>query len=97
MRQPVYMLAIDHRWQWEEWCDANSVDRSRIPEVKELAADSFLESRRRSDEVQTSGALLVDLTYGRTAFDIVRRAGAVVGTPAERAGAFPLEWTDVFE
>ena len=97
MRQPVYMLAIDHRWQWEEWCDANSVDRSRIPAVKELAAEAFLESRRRSGAVQTSGALLVDLSYGRNAFDAVRQAGAVVGTPAERAGAFPLEWTDAFE
>jgi 5-dehydro-2-deoxygluconokinase len=97
MHQPVYMLAIDHRWQWEEWCDANSVDRSRIPSVKDLAAEAFLESRRRSTAVQTSGALLVDLTYGRTAFEAVRDAGAMVGTPAERAGAFPLEWTDVFE
>ncbi|HVJ27854.1 MAG TPA: DUF2090 domain-containing protein [Vicinamibacterales bacterium] len=97
MHQPVYMLAIDHRWQWEEWCDANSVDRSRIPSVKDLAAEAFLESRRRSTAVQTSGALLVDLTYGRTAFEAVRDAGAVVGTPAEKAGAFPLEWTDVFE
>ena len=97
MQQPVYMLAIDHRWQWEEWCDANSVDRSRIPSVKDLAAEAFLESRRRSTAVQTSGALLVDLTYGRTAFEAVRDAGAVVGTPAEKAGAFPLEWTDVFE
>ncbi|CAN5659375.1 hypothetical protein BH24ACI5_BH24ACI5_25670 [soil metagenome] len=97
MRPPVYMLAIDHRWQWEQWCDANSIDRSRIPTVKELAAESFLESRRRSAAVQASGALLVDLTYGRTAFDAVRQAGAVVGTPAERAGAFPLEWTDGFD
>ena len=97
MRQPVYMLAIDHRWQWEEWCDANGVDRSRIPNVKELAAEAFLESRRRSTAVQASGALLVDLTYGRTAFETVRDAGAVVGTPAERAGAFPLEWTDTFD
>ena len=97
MHQPVYMLAIDHRWQWEEWCDANSVDRSRIPAAKELAAESFLASRQRSTAVQASGALLVDLTYGRTAFEAVRAAGAVVGTPAEKAGAFPLEWTDVFE
>lgn len=97
MHQPVYMLAIDHRWQWEEWCDANSVDRSRIPSVKDLAAEAFLESRRRSTAVQASGALLVDLTYGRTAFEAIRDAGAVVGTPAEKAGAFPLEWTDVFE
>lgn len=97
MHQPVYMLAIDHRWQWEEWCDANSLDRSRIPLVKELAAEAFLDSRRRSHAVQTSGALLVDLSYGRTAFEAVRAAGATVGTPAEKAGAFPLQWTDVFE
>lgn len=97
MRQPVYMLAIDHRWQWEEWCDANSVDRARIPSVKELAAEAFLESRSRSTAVQASGALLVDLTYGRTAFEAVRAAGATVGTPAEKAGAFPLAWTDEFE
>ena len=97
MHLPVYMLAIDHRWQWEEWCDANGVDRSRIAAAKELAADSFLASRQRSGAVRASGALLVDLTYGRTAFEAVRDAGAVVGTPAEKAGAFPLEWTDVFE
>lgn len=97
MRQPVYMLAIDHRWQWEEWCDANRVDRTRIPAVKELAAEAFLSSWRRVDAVRTSGALLVDLTYGRGAFDTARGAGAVVGTPAEKAGAFPLEWTDRFE
>jgi 5-dehydro-2-deoxygluconokinase len=97
MRQPVYMLAIDHRWQWVEWCDANQVDHSRIPAAKELAAEAFLVSRERSEAVRQSGALLVDVTYGRTAFDTARQAGAVVGTPAERAGAFPLEWTDTFE
>jgi 5-dehydro-2-deoxygluconokinase len=97
MRQPVYMLAIDHRWQWEEWCDAHGVERSRISEVTQLGAEAFFEARRRSDAVRASGALLVDLTYGRTAFDAVHAAGAVVGTPAEKAGAFPLEWTDTFE
>ena len=38
----VYMLAADHRWQWEEWCDARSIPRTRIPEVKRLASDGFL-------------------------------------------------------
>ena len=91
------MLAIDHRWQWEEWCDGAKVARERISAIKALAAAAFLEARRRSDAVRTSGALLVDLIYGRAAFDVVRGAGAVVGTPAERAGAFPLAWTDTFE
>jgi len=91
------MLAIDHRWQWEEWCDANGVDRSRINEVKSLAAEAFLASRDSSDVIRHSGALLVDLTYGRNAFDEAQSAGAIVGTPAERAGAFPLEWTAGFD
>lgn len=96
MRQPVFMLAIDHRWQWEEWCDANGVERSRIPAMKELAGRAFLHSRQHSAAVRDCGALLVDLTYGRSAFDAVRASGAVVGTPAEKAGAFPLEWTAAF-
>ncbi|HVL66173.1 MAG TPA: DUF2090 domain-containing protein [Vicinamibacterales bacterium] len=97
MHRPVYMLAIDHRWQWEEWCDAHGVERHRIPEVKRLAAEAFLLARGRSQSVRRSGALLVDLTYGRTAYDRAREAGAVTGTPAERAGAFPLEWTAPFD
>ena len=97
MLEPVYMLAIDHRWQWEEWCDANHVDRARIPEVKSLAADAFLAARDSSSLIRDSGALLVDLTYGGAAFTTAHTAGATVGTPAERAGVFPLEWTDDFE
>ncbi len=97
MLEPVYMLAIDHRWQWEEWCDANGVDRGRIPAIKSLAAGAFLAARERSAAARRSGALLVDLTYGRDAFDIARDSGAVIGTPAERAGAFPLEWTAPFD
>lgn len=96
LEQPVYMLAIDHRWQWEKWCDEQSIDRARIPEVKSLAADAFLRARARSAEVRRSGALLVDLQYGRLAFERARQASATTGNPAERAGAFPLEWTDAF-
>jgi len=96
MLEPVYMLAIDHRWQWEEWCDANNVDRTRIAEVKSLAAEAFLAARRSSDLIRDSGALLVDLTYGGAAFEAAHTAGAIVGTPAERAGVFPLVWTDDF-
>jgi len=97
MLEPVYMLAIDHRWQWEEWCDANNVERARIPEVKSLAADAFLAARDSSSLIRDSGALLVDLTYGGAAFKTAHTAGAMVGTPAERAGVFPLEWTDDFD
>lgn len=91
------MLAIDHRWQWEEWCDGNGADRSRIPDIKRLGAEAFLHASRHSEAVRTHGALLVDLTYGRSAFQMAREAGAATATPAEKAGAFPLEWTDTFE
>lgn len=94
---PVYMLAIDHRWQWNEWCDKQGVDRARIPEVKRLAAGAFLRAREASEDVRRSGALLVDLTYGREAFEQAHAAGAPAGNPAERAGSFPLEWADAFD
>ena len=32
----VYMLAADHRWQWEEWCDARGVPRQRITEAPRI-------------------------------------------------------------
>src|SRR6476469_8972956 len=88
----VYMLAGDHRWQWDEWCDANGVSRERIPEVKDLIVDAFLAARLESPQVARDGALLLDTQYGAAAIARARREGVTVGSPAERAGAFPLEW-----
>src|SRR5205809_7041404 len=92
-RDCVYMLAADHRWQWEEWCDAHSVPRARIPEVKRLAYDGFLQAREQSAAVRSFGALLLDEQYASRVIADGLRAGIDVGTPAERPGAFPLEWT----
>jgi 5-dehydro-2-deoxygluconokinase len=86
------MFAADHRWQWEEWCDQHTIERARIPEVKALAADGFLLARAQSDDVRRHGALLIDPTYGGAEIARVAADGAAVGTPAERAGAVPLEW-----
>ena len=93
----VYMLAADHRWQWEEWCDVRSIPRSRISEVKQLAADGFRLARDRSSAVREFGALLLDAQYSSEVIASALGAGLTVGTPAERAGAFPLTWsTDPF-
>ena len=94
---PVYMMAIDHRWQWVQWCDERRIDHARIREVKRLAADAFLLARRDSNDVLDYGVLLVDLVFGPEAFARARAGGATAGTPAERAGVFPLEWTDTFD
>ena len=94
---PVYMMAIDHRWQWVQWCDERRVDHARIREIKRLAADAFLLARRDSNDVLDFGVLLVDLVFGPEAFARARAGGATAGTPAERAGVFPLEWTDTFD
>jgi myo-inositol catabolism protein IolC len=90
----IYMLASDHRWQWEEWCDAAGVARPRIAEVKQLIFEAFLAAREQSADVQTNGALLLDSTYGAAAVRAAQSAGIPVGTPVERAGVFPLEWQD---
>src|SRR5215217_7888092 len=89
----VYMLAADHRWQWEEWCDAHSTPRTRIPDVKRIAYDGFLRARDQSADIQQYGALLIDQQYAAAVIADARNAGVNVGTPAEKAGAFPLAWS----
>jgi len=90
----IYMLASDHRWQWEEWCDSSGVARPRIAEVKQLIFNAFLAARERSADVRSYGALLLDSMYGGAAVRAAQSAGIPVGTPVERAGIFPLEWQD---
>ena len=90
----IYMLASDHRWQWEEWCDRAGVPRPRISEAKDLIFRSFEAAREASSDVRRHGALLLDTIYGGAAVAAARAAGIPVGTPVERAGRFPLEWQD---
>src|SRR5258707_160980 len=83
----VYMLAADHRWQWEEFCDARSIPRTR------LALNAFLMARDRLTAVREFGALLVDQQYASAVVADAVKAGVSVGTPAEKAGAVPLAWS----
>lgn len=88
----VYMLAADHRWQWEQFCNANGVSRARIGDVKALIVDAFLSARDRSDAVVRFGSMLLDMQYASAQIARAAAAGIAVGTPAEKAGAFPLAW-----
>jgi myo-inositol catabolism protein IolC len=97
VRHPVYMLAIDHRQEWVEWCARHGLDHLRIREVKKLAADAFLLARRDSRYALESGVLLVDRQYGAEGFVRARAGGATVGTPAECDGVYPLEWIGPFD
>ena len=88
----IYMLASDHRWQWEEWCDKANVPRTRIAEIKRLVFEAFVRAGDRSDDVRQHGALLLDDKYGSASVARAKAAGIPVGGPVERAGVFPLEW-----
>lgn len=92
LQAPVLMLAADHRWQLEEWCDAHGVDRASIPEVKAAIAEAFLRARDRSAAVRATGALLMDEQYAGAQVAAAKAAGISVGTPAEKPGVFPLQW-----
>jgi myo-inositol catabolism protein IolC len=91
--QRVYMLAADHRWQWEEFCDARSIPRARIADVKRLALNAFLMARDHLTAVREFGALLVDQQYASTVIADALKAGVSVGTPVEKAGTVPLAWS----
>ena len=88
----VFMLASDHRWQWQEWCDKNDVSHERISEVKRLVLEAFLQARERSNQVRDYGALLLDNQYSAEAMARAMALGIPVGAPVEKAGVFPLEW-----
>ena len=90
---PLFMLAADHRWQWTDWCHANGVDVARIPETKRLALDGLLAARTVSGEARRAAAFLVDQQYGASEVERARVNGVTVGTPVERPGVFPLEWS----
>lgn len=93
MNIPVYLLAADHRWQWDEWCDANAIERSRISEAKAVAFEGLLLARTRSNAARIGGALLIDQQYGAATLARAHEAGVTVGTPAEKPGVYPLQWT----
>lgn len=92
MSDPLYILAADHRWQIEEWCDEHHVARDRIPEIKALIVDAFRAARARNPSVAGHGALLLDQQYAGPLIRQVRGERIAVATPAEKAGVFPLEW-----
>ena len=67
---------------------------TRIGEVKRVAYDGFLLARDRSPDVREFGALLRRRRSTRRRSSPRRcEAGLDVGTPAEKAGAFPLAWS----
>lgn len=88
----VFMLASDHRWQWEEWCDTSGMARPRISEIKRAVFDGYALARERSADVRQFGSLLLDNKYGADVVALAKTRGIRVGTPVERAGVFPLEW-----
>jgi 5-dehydro-2-deoxygluconokinase len=93
VNQPVYMLAADHRWQWDEWCAAHGVSRARIADTKALALDGLLAARAESAAVERGGALLIDQQYGAATVARAKDSRITFGTPAEKPGVFPLEWS----
>jgi 5-dehydro-2-deoxygluconokinase len=94
----VYMLAADHRWQWEEFCDARGISRDRITDAKRVAYDGFAAARRESSAARDFGAMLLDAQYSSAIIAEGVGSGLDIGTPAEKAGAFPLAWaTEPFD
>lgn len=90
---PIYMLAADHRWQVEAWCDERGVDRARIPDLKAVVVEGFRLARARTPAVRRHGALLLDEQYASPFIRAARADGILVATPVEKPGVFPLEWT----
>ena len=94
MGVPRFILAADHRTQFEDHARAHHVDPARIREFKRLVVRAAIAARDREPRLRADGGLLLDRVYGAEALDDARRAGIACGEPIEMAGAWPLAWTD---
>ncbi|MEX6507545.1 5-dehydro-2-deoxygluconokinase [Jiella sp. M17.18] len=79
-------LAIDHRSQLEEMAAEAGADVSRIAVFKTLAVEAARQAAAGRDDF----GMLLDETYGRTAFDAAAKAGFWIGRPVEKPGSRPL-------
>ena len=94
MGVPRFILAADHRTQFEDYVREHRVDSARISQFKRLIVRAAAAAREKDSRLLTEGGLLLDRVYGEDAIADARAAGIPCGEPIEKAGAYPLAWVD---
>lgn len=87
----LFVLAFDHRSQFEQLADAHGADRQRIGHFKSLVVDAVA---RVADELGLSDRMgvLIDGRYGEEALSRAANRGWWIGRPVEVPLSRPLEF-----
>jgi myo-inositol catabolism protein IolC len=94
MNLPRFILAADHRTQFEDYAKKNGTDRALIARFKQVVVQGMVQARTRNASAREHGALLLDTTFGLPAMDDARKAGVPIGEPVEAAGVYPLAFVE---
>lgn len=85
-----FILAFDHRTQFEQACDDVGRARNIISAFKQQVFAGFMQVRQAYPDLNL--AILVDREYGAEVLSEATMAGVQVGAPIEDAGSFPVRW-----
>lgn len=86
--QPLYILAFDHRLQFESSCFVNAVKEVKIRQFKQHVYKGFLQVAKQ----QPFAAMLLDTTYGQEILNDANQQSMMIGVPIEMAGSLPVRW-----
>jgi len=86
----LFVLAFDHRTQFEQEADAAGVPHDRIAELKRWIFEGFERTAARLGH--RACALLVDPVHGASVLAEATMMGRRIGAPIERADSTPTEW-----
>ena len=90
-RPELYVLAFDHRRQFEQLAGEHGAPLQRITRFKELIAEAV---ERVAERTGTAGrvGVIVDDRYGESALNRITAAGRWVGRPVEIPGSRPVQF-----
>ncbi len=89
---PFFILAADHRTQFEAYATEHDAHLSDVRKFKRLIVTAMASARAKDERARNHGGLLLDQTFGADAIDDARRASIPCGEPIEEAGKHPLAW-----
>lgn len=88
--QNLFILAFDHRWQFEQSCEEVGRDRNVIKAFKSQIFAGFKIANEKATGKRLG--ILIDPIYGGSVLKEATDQNMCVGVPIEAAGSFPVQW-----
>ena len=86
----LFILAYDHRVQFEKSCEKFNKEFHLISEFKNLVYEGFLQIK--SKEKFENLGVIIDPKYGQSVIESAAKKDISIGMPIEEAGIHPIEW-----